>query len=58
MSYQLKPVKCENCKWFRRHREGADGICSKDENFTTDYSVCNKLPTNQLKRMAKINLYG
>lgn len=62
MAYQLNLVRCDNCKFFRQREEDKksqryDGWCEKDGNYTAEHRVCNKLPTNEDKRNAKINLY-
>lgn len=58
MSYKLRNVVCENCKFFKRHMVyKTDGICSKDNEVVREYWVCNKLPTNTDRRNAKINKY-
>lgn len=58
MSYKLRNVVCENCKFFKRHKEYTfEGICTKDNQYTREYRVCDKLPTNTDKRNAKINKY-
>lgn len=57
MGYNLKPVKCENCKYWRRYRNTSDGNCQKDGRFSREFYVCNLLETNQDRREAKINLY-
>jgi hypothetical protein len=58
MTYQLKPVRCENCKnWTRDKVYLTDGICGKNGRVKREFHVCNLLPTNEDKRKAKIKLY-
>jgi hypothetical protein len=58
MSYKMKPVRCDNCRFFVQHdKYRYDGTCLKDGEYTAEHRVCNKLPTNEDKRNAKINLY-
>ena len=57
MKYQLKAVSCGNCKFFRRYKETTEGTCDKDDEYTREHRVCHKLPTNEDRRNAKINLY-
>ena len=58
MKYKLKPVRCENCKFFDRLMNTTEGDCTKDGHYTREHRCCNLLPKNEDKRNAKINLYG
>ena len=59
MAYQLKPVRCSNCKFFNHtYKPRYDGICTKDNTYTAEHRVCNKLPINEDKRNAKIRLFS
>ena len=56
MAYKFKPVRCENCKhWTRDNVYKIDGICGKDGRVTSEYNVCNLLPTNEDRRNTKID---
>lgn len=56
MAYKLKPVRCDNCKYFNHtDKPRYDGICTKDGEYTAEHRVCNKLPTNEDRRAAKIH---
>ena len=55
--YQLKPVRCENCIFFKRYKNTGEGTCKKDARYTREHRVCNLLATNEDRRNAKINLY-
>lgn len=60
MGYNLKPVRCDNCKFFtqkEQYKHSYDGLCTKDGNYTAKHRVCDKLPTNEDRRESKINLY-
>lgn len=58
MAYILKPVRCDNCKFWKRHKEyNSYGTCSKDGNHSREFHACNKLPTNEDRRNAKINRF-
>jgi hypothetical protein len=49
----LKPVRCEQCKFFLQDIHYKDGECLKDGRYTREHRVCNLLPTNQDRRNAK-----
>ena len=58
MSYTMKPVRCDNCKHYKEDSNyKGEGRCNKDGRYTREHRVCNLLPTNVDKRLAKINLY-
>ncbi len=56
MKNKIKPVKCGNCKYFQ-HDNSYIGYCSKDNEVVKDFNVCNKLPTDNERREAKIKKY-
>lgn len=59
MGYQLKYVRCSNCIYFdQKDKSRYDGRCMKDDTYTAEHRVCDKLPTNEDKRNAKIRLYS
>ena len=52
----IKPVRCDKCKYFVENKKyKGEGICNKDNEYTREYRVCNKLPTDEDRRNAKIN---
>lgn len=56
---RLKPVKCNNCKYFSRHDEYRyEGTCTLDGGYTRENRVCNKLPTDDDRRNAKLRRNG
>ena len=57
MAYKLKPVPCWNCIFYKENAHSiGEGVCDKDGEYTRDYRVCDKLPTNEDRRNAKIIL--
>jgi len=55
MAYQLKPVRCDNCKFYNHDNNySGEGKCNKSGEYTRDHRICNLLPTNEDKRNAKI----
>ena len=59
MGYKLKPVRCENCKYWTRDKSyKTEGICRKDGRVSREFHVCNLLPTNEDRRNAKIHKYA
>lgn len=51
---KLKPVRCDNCKYFKEDKNyRGEGICNKDGRYTREYRVCNLLLTNECRRNAK-----
>lgn len=57
MGYMLKPVRCDNCKYFERDkRYTEEGTCKIDGEYTREHRVCNHLDTNEKKREAKIRV--
>jgi hypothetical protein len=56
---KLKPVRCDNCKFFEITDEfREEGVCEKDGNHTRGHRVCNKLSTDADRRDAKIRRNG
>lgn len=56
MAYKLKPVRCDNCKYWTRDKVyKTDGICNKHGDVSREFYVCNLLPTNEDRRDAKIH---
>lgn len=54
---KLKPVKCGNCKYYISDIiYKSDGECLKDHTYTREFYVCNKLPTDDDRRDAKLIL--
>ena len=59
MKNKIKPVRCDNCKFYdeNAHSRG-EGICDKDGEYTRNHRVCNKLPTDEDRRNAKLRRNG
>lgn len=56
---RLKPVRCSNCKYYKEDiTYKGEGICIKDNEYTREHRVCNKLPTDDDRREAKIRRNG
>ena len=59
MKNRLKAVRCDNCKYFNHtDKPRYDGICMKDNTYTAEHRVCNKLPTDEDRRNAKLRRNG
>lgn len=59
MKNRLKPVQCRNCKFFSQpDKIRYDGTCTKDNEYTAEHRVCNKLPTDEDRRNAKLRRNG
>jgi ribosomal protein L32 len=55
MKNRLKMVQCKNCRFFYKpYQLNYEGICEKDGEFTRDHRVCNKLPSDEDRRNAKL----
>lgn len=55
MVNKLKPVRCDNCMFFVENVSyRGEGACSKDNEYTREHRVCNKLPTDEDRRNAKL----
>ena len=55
MGNKLKPVRCDNCKHFDEDvNYKCEGVCDKDGEYTRSHLVCNKLPTDDDRRNAKL----
>lgn len=51
----MKPLKCENCKYFVRNENYKyEGYCNNDGRYTREHRVCNLLNTNEKRKEAKI----
>jgi len=52
---KLKPVRCDNCKYFDEDvNYKGEGVCNKDGKYTREHRVCNKLPSDDDRRNAKL----
>jgi hypothetical protein len=59
MKNKLKAVRCDNCKYFNHtDKPRYDGACTKDNEYTAEHRVCNKLPTDDDRRNAKLRRNG
>ena len=59
MKKKLKNVRCDNCKYFNQpDKNKYDGWCTKDDTYTAEHRVCNKLPTDEDRRNAKLRRNG
>lgn len=59
MKNKLKHVRCDNCKYFNQpDKNRYDGWCTKDDTYTAEHRVCNKLPTDEDRRNAKLRRNG
>ena len=56
---KLKPVRCDNCKHFDEDvNYKGEGVCNKDGEYTREHRVCNKLPSDDDRRNAKLRRNG
>lgn len=56
MNNKIKPVRCDNCKYFIEHKVyKGEGSCKKDGEYTRGYRVCNLLLTDRDRINAKLN---
>lgn len=55
MANKLKPVRCNNCIFYCENVSyRGEGVCSKDNEYTREHRACNKLPTDEDRRNAKL----
>lgn len=55
---KLKPVRCDNCKFYVVDKVyKSEGTCTLTNTYTKGYWICDKLPTDEDRRNAKINLH-
>ncbi len=51
---KVQTPKCEKCRYFLCNISyKSDGLCLKDNNFTRNFRVCDKLQTDNERREAK-----
>ena len=59
MKTKLKPVRCDNCKYFKEDANyKGEGTCLNDGRYTREHRVCNLLNTDDKKREAKLRRNG
>lgn len=55
---RLKPVRCDNCWFWQQNKNYTEGVCQKDNRPTREHWVCDKLPTDNDRRYAKLRRNG